>query len=80
VVKKGDLWYISVGVLEVICKRGVVLEPYWCPAQYTNYIFDAYLGFVPENSGNKSSDIAADPLTDKFQLIKSYKHIRTGVK
>jgi hypothetical protein len=76
VVKKGDLWYVSVaGVLggkavKVGASFRALIDS---PGQvFANWaIFDANLGFVPENSGNKSSDIGLDPTsTDKFPTNK----------
>jgi hypothetical protein len=75
-VKKGDLWYVSVaGVLGgKSVKAGASFRALIdSPAQvFANWaIFDANLGFIPENSGNKSSDIIADPTsTDKFPSNK----------
>jgi hypothetical protein len=65
------VYFSEGGIRGNLCARSSFRALLMSRVQHTTKgFFDAYLGFVPENSGNKSSDIAADPLTDKFPTNK----------
>ena len=71
-VIKGDLWYVSVAgtlggkaVKIGACFRALVDAPAQVSTNWS--VFDASLGYIPENADNKNSNIAADPTsTSKF--------------
>jgi len=81
VIMKGDLWYISVAgtlggknVKTGASVRALVDSPAQTSANWA--ILDATLGFVPENTDNKTSSVSADLMsTVKFpnnQAVSTY--------